>query len=132
MDPSDRVGELSTMAPGTPAGPVALPVLVGRVGREVCALHRRCAALEHRLGAALPEEARSDPSLREALQSLDHLTQATAGLATFLDRLSLVGRTDLVDPRPMTAGLALRAMAERLGAGVDAEPSQLGGAVELF
>lgn len=123
MDPSDR-------HPGS--GVVALPALVGRAGREISALHRRCAALEHRLGAALPEEARSDPSLREALQSLDHLTQATEGLATFLDRLSLVDGTDVVDPRPMTAGLALRAMAERLGTGGETSPPRESGSVDLF
>ena len=119
-------------APGAARALVPVSVMIERVGCEVSALHGRCAALEARLGAVLPAEARLDPELREALQSLDHLTQATAGLAAFLDRLSAPAAAGAVDPRPLTSGLALRAMASRLGEGAEPPSPQAGGSVELF
>ena len=127
----------SEAPPGDPAPDAAealvpVPVLIGRVGREVSALHGRCAALEARLGAALPAETRLNPDLREALQSLDHLTQATAGLAAFLDGLGAAATAGAVDPRALTGRIALRAVASRLAEGVDAPPTQARGAVELF
>lgn len=104
---------------GAPAGaPPAepLPRILERVRAEIDGLHGLGRALEDRLGAALPPEARRDADLREALQELDRLNQSTAALSGFLARLAeAAGRGGAVDPGPLAAEITLRAMAERLG-----------------
>lgn len=117
------------------AGPTEpLPPILDRVRDELDALHGLGRALEDRLGAALPPEARGDLGLREALQELDRLNQSTAALGGFLARLAeAVRRGEAIDPAALAAGVTLRAMAGRLGGRACAPPpTQASGDAEFF
>lgn len=115
------------------ADAVPVPVILDRVRGELEELHGLGLALEDRLGAALPLQARREGELREALQWLDRLNQSTAALSAFLARLAeAAARSEAVDPRPLAASVTLRDMAERLGEGACLPPTHAAGDVEFF
>lgn len=110
-----------------------LDVFLKRVADEIEAAHRLGAALEDRLGTALPAAAWADHGLTEALQSLDHLNQTTAELASIVGRLAVeVADGTPVDAAALTADVTLRDVARRLHGGSPGPQSEANGEVELF